>query len=323
MIFRAIALCSVLLAAGAACAAPDFDYAVPHQRVDIGGRKLNLFCAGEGGPTVIFEASGAYGGWSWYKVQPKVAAHTRACIYDRAGYGFSDPSGRAADSRNAVEDLHTLLKAANLQGPYLLVGSSYGAMHAQLYAYSYPAEVAGLVLVDGQSEEEDKALDAVTGGLISQFNQQAVAAYAACLKEAQSGQMSDQCQGQAQPGMDAKLTAMLDKERASPQFWQTRASESAAYEDASSRELREARKPFETLPVLILARTVSPFLIPGQPQSDRNKAAEAAHRKTLEAIAALSSRGEIRDVPEACHLIQFDKPDAVSDAVIEMAKRLR
>lgn len=52
-----------------------------------------------------------------------------------------------------------------------------------------------------------------------------------------------------------------------------------------------------------------------------NKAAEMAHRKTLEAIAAQSSHGEVRDVPEASHLIQFDKPDAVSDAVIEMMRR--
>lgn len=173
MTFRAIALCSVLFASAATSAAPDFDYAVSHQRVDIGGRKLNLFCAGEGAPTVVFEAPGAFGAWNWFKVHGKVAARTRACVYDRAGYGFSDPSGRPADSKNAVEDLHALLTAAKVPGPYLLVASSYGAMHAQLYAYSYPAEVAGLVLVDGENEDEDSALDAVTGGKMTQFEQQA------------------------------------------------------------------------------------------------------------------------------------------------------
>lgn len=323
MIFRAVALCSVLLASAAVSAASDFDYSVPHQRVDIGGRKLNLFCAGEGAPTVVFEAPGAFGAWNWFKVHGKVAAQTRACVYDRAGFGFSDPSGRPSDSKNANEDLHALLKAAKVPGPYLLIGSSYGAMHAQLYAYTYPAEVAGLVLVDGQSEEEDKALDAVTGGMMSKFDQQAAEWIAACLKEAQAGKMDDTCPSQAQPGLDPKLAAILEKERSSPIYWKTRESESASYSNASSRELREARHSYGQLPILILNRTVSPFLIPGQPQSDMNKAAEVAHRKTLEAIAALSAHGEMRDVPEASHLIQFDQPDAVSDAVIEMVKRLR
>lgn len=322
MIYRAVVLCSVLLASAAISAAPDFDYAAPHQRIDIGGRKLNLFCAGEGAPTVVFEAPGAFGAWNWLKVQGKVAAHTRACVYDRAGYGFSDSSGRPADSKNAVEDLHALLKAAKVPGPYLLVGSSYGAMHTQLYAYSYPAEVAGMVLIDGESEDEDSALDAVTGGKMSQFDQQAAAWIEACTKQAQAGKMDDQCPSQAQPGLDPKLAAVLETERASPVYWHTRQSESASYKDASSRELREARRSFGQLPVLILNRTVSPFLIPGQPQSDMNKAAEAAHRKTLEAIVALSARGELRDVPEASHLIQFDQPNAVSDAVIDMVKRL-
>lgn len=126
-----------------------------------------------------------------------------------------------------------------------------------------------------------------------------------------------------EPGLDPKLAAVLEKERGSPIYWQTRGSESASYRDASSRELREARRSFGQLPILILNRTVSPFLIPGQPQSDMNKAAEVAHRKTLESIAAQTSHGEIRDIPNASHLIQLDQPDAVSDAVIEMVRRLR
>jgi len=322
---RSLAVCSLLLApfASPAASIDPSAYAEPHQRVDIGGRKLNLFCAGDGAPTVVFEAPGAFGAWNWFNVHGKVAAQTRACVYDRAGYGFSDQSGRPADSKNAVEDLHTLLAAAQVPGPYLLVGSSYGAMHAQLYAYRYPAEVVGLVLVDGESEDEDSALDAVTGGKMTQFDQQAVAWIDSCLKEAQAGQVDDKCPGQAQPGLDPKLTAVLERERLSPIYWQTRASELASYRDASARELREARRSFGQLPILILARTVSPFLIPGQPQSDMNKAAEGAHRRTLEAVAAETSQGEVRDVADASHLIQFDKPDAVSDAVIEMVRRLR
>ena len=323
MIVRALAVCSLLLAAGASSAAPDFDYAAPHQRIDIGGRKLNLFCAGEGAPTVLFESAGGTAAWNWFMVHPKVTAHSRACVYDRAGFGFSDPSGRPGDSENEVADLHALLKAANLPAPYLLVASSYGAMDAQLYTYRFPAEVAGLVLVDGQSEDEEGMFDAMTGGMFTKMAQQGLAGYDACGKQAAGGQIAEQCAGESGKGSDPALAAAIEKERRSPQFWQARESESASFLDASSRELRESRHPFGKIPVLILARTVSPYLIPGQPQSDMNKAGEVVHRKSLDAIAALASGSEIREIPNASHLIQLDQPDAVSDAVIEMVKRLR
>src|SRR6201996_4997514 len=99
--------------------APGAEFAVPHRLVDIGGRRLNLFCSGTGSPTVVFESPSGGAGWEWWAVQPKIAAHARACIHDRAGYGFSDPSPRAADAANAVADLHALLQAAAIAPPYV------------------------------------------------------------------------------------------------------------------------------------------------------------------------------------------------------------
>ena len=72
---------------------PGTAYVGPHQRVDIGGgRKLNLFCMGSGGPTVLFDSG--LSDWSsiWALVQPAVAKRMQACSYDRAGMGYSDPS---------------------------------------------------------------------------------------------------------------------------------------------------------------------------------------------------------------------------------------
>ena len=76
--------------------------------------------------------------------------------------GFSDPSKRIGDSANIVDDLHRLLTAAALKPPYVLVGASYGGLNVRLYADTYPAEVAGMVLVDSTSEdwkEEELKLD--------------------------------------------------------------------------------------------------------------------------------------------------------------------
>src|SRR5690349_3812305 len=59
--------------------------------IDVGGRTLNIYCSGEGSPAVIFESGGNDPGYDWVLVQPKVAKFTRACWYDRAGVGWSDP----------------------------------------------------------------------------------------------------------------------------------------------------------------------------------------------------------------------------------------
>jgi len=80
--------------------------------VDIGGRTLNLYCSGEGSPTVIFESAGHTAGYSWIAIQPEVAKFTRACWYDRAGYGWSDPGPSPRTFAAIANDLHALLTAA-------------------------------------------------------------------------------------------------------------------------------------------------------------------------------------------------------------------
>jgi pimeloyl-ACP methyl ester carboxylesterase len=142
--------------------------------VDIGdGRRLYLECAGQGGPTVVLEAGFRTRAdlWSDDLIQPEaprtmvfpgVAAFTRVCAYDRPGTATvtedvllpsrSDPVEMPRTAAESVHDLHTLLEAADVPGPYVLVGHSYGGMLMRLYASTYPDEVVGMVLVDAFSE---------------------------------------------------------------------------------------------------------------------------------------------------------------------------
>ena len=87
---------------------------------------------------------------TWIYVQPEVAKTTRVCSYDRAGYGWSDPSPYPRTANWRVEELHTLLVNASIQGPYVLVGHSLGGMLARVYAHNYQDEVIGMVLVDSR-----------------------------------------------------------------------------------------------------------------------------------------------------------------------------
>ena len=126
----------------------------PGKLIDVGGYRLHLYCTGEGGPTVILEfgLDGSY--LDWYKVQPQVARFTRVCSYDRAGYGWSDPSPRPRIPSVMSEELHTLLANAGEKPPYVLVGHSLGSFDALMYAHRYQQEVAGVVLVDGAHPNE-------------------------------------------------------------------------------------------------------------------------------------------------------------------------
>jgi pimeloyl-ACP methyl ester carboxylesterase len=64
----------------------------------------------------------------------------------------SDTVTQPTSTRDASTDLHALLHAADVPGPYVLVGHSYGGLITRLYASTYPEEVRGLVLVDILSE---------------------------------------------------------------------------------------------------------------------------------------------------------------------------
>jgi hypothetical protein len=123
------------------------------QAWDIGGRKLNLSCAGEGSPTAILESDFAVAGLTWAGIQREIAPFTRACWYDRAGYGASDPGPFPNHSDSVARDLHRLLTAAGVPPPYVLVGNNFSAFHSRVYRGYYPREVAGMVLIDPMNED--------------------------------------------------------------------------------------------------------------------------------------------------------------------------
>jgi pimeloyl-ACP methyl ester carboxylesterase len=91
----------------------------------------------------------------WHLVQPEVAQFARVCTYDRAGMGWSEPGAQPRTSQQIVKELHTLLGNAGVEGPYVLVGHSFGGVNMQLYASRYPDEVAGMVLVDSAIADKD------------------------------------------------------------------------------------------------------------------------------------------------------------------------
>jgi pimeloyl-ACP methyl ester carboxylesterase len=137
-----------------ALARDDHRYAMPGRLYDVGGHRLHMNCTGTGGPTVVLENGLGETSPLWSRIAAEVGAATRVCAYDRAGQGWSDDTASPQDGLAVAAGLHTLLGRAQETGPYVLVGHSAGGSYAMIYAAQYPAEVAGMVLLDSTSPDQ-------------------------------------------------------------------------------------------------------------------------------------------------------------------------
>ena len=138
----------------------------PGQLYDVGGYRIHLQCQGSGDPAAIMDSGLLGNSLLWTNSLSTIAQHTRACAFDRAGYAWSDPAPADVPrtSQQIIAELRTALDKANLHPPYILLGHSFGAINMLVYAYTYPQEVAGLVLVDPSHPEMFERVPKVPSG---------------------------------------------------------------------------------------------------------------------------------------------------------------
>ena len=119
--------------------------------LDVGGRKMHILCVGPtdtGRPTVIFESGLGGDAGQWSDVIHALNGSTRACAYDRAGVGNSEPAAVGRTTEDQVADLRALLAVAKVAPPYILVGYSLGGWNVMVHDDAHPADVVGAVMVD-------------------------------------------------------------------------------------------------------------------------------------------------------------------------------
>lgn len=287
-------------------------YPPPGERVDVGGFKLHLNCIGQGNPTVILEAGLRSFSVHWALVQPEVARFTRVCAYDRAGLGWSDPGPLPRTSEVMVQELHTLLVNAQVPGPYLLVGHSFGGLNVRLFAHHFPDEVAGLVLVDAVHEELDlriSAYERANAQLNRQFRQLAL------LRGA--GIVALFPQAIPEGGLPAGAFAQYGAILATTRYFENATAESLGLETSYAQFRAAGIGSLGEMPLFVLSRSFGEPL-PGLSTLENQRAEEQWQQLQAE-LAALSSNGERIMAETSGHNIPLQQPELVVEAIRVLA----
>jgi pimeloyl-ACP methyl ester carboxylesterase len=282
--------------------------------VDAGGYRLHLYCLGKGSPAVIFESGFGMSLNAWALVQPAVATLTRACSYDRPGYGWSDKPSDPRTGIRAAEDLHRALANAGIPEPYLLVGHSMGGGQARLFASRYPTEVAGLVIVASGHEDwrtrnpfappEDESMDHLfqaiawlsPTGLPRLFGMLFQPSFAA-------DYVADLRTWLPERAYKSEITFLAQSKHAQAMADEIRAMR------AIESELRRARD-FGDIPLIVLSEK---WPLPERAET-RDIEAARIEDELQEEMSRFSRRGKHVRI-DSGHLIPLEKPAAVIDAV--------
>ena len=304
----------------------DLYYAAPQRLVKIGRRRrLNLLIAGEGAPTVIFAPGGGATSLEWGPVQHRIAKKTRTVAYDNAGFGFSDPGPLPRTASAIVNDLRAALSVADIPPPYVLVGWSMGGLIMRLFAFRYPQEVVGMVMVDTSTEHMARRFETAGDRGFAQGRRKQNVRWRRAMTRAEGlardGALLpgtpeyDEFVGAPLPTLTPAVNAARRKQLTSPGYYRALRSELAHLASTSSEEVVAVRRALGDIPLIVLTAGRYP-----SPLGLSEKQAEAYREVKLamhDEIAALSTRGQQRTV-DAGHGIQLEKPEVVIAAIEEV-----
>jgi pimeloyl-ACP methyl ester carboxylesterase len=309
--------------------APPFE--APGRLIDIGGWRLHLNCTGQsspGQPTVILEAGAGDFSAEWSLVQPGVAKFARVCSYDRANSGWSDWGPHPRTMHQMAYELHALLEKAGVTPPVLLVGHSYGGWLVRLYRLQFPADVAGMVLVESGADDPVRVLgdgvprrasDLVTGRPIppvkkaGPLREEDLAPGIRSQMEAAARQFTSRANEPPRDKLPAETQQIRTWALSQIKHWAQSNNPVEPEELAVLRaERAKTEHPYGDMPLVVLTRGIS------DADGPDGKAFEAEHRRDHAGIAKLSRVGKLVVAEKSGHHVQIDEPELVISTIREM-----
>ncbi|PSN12556.1 alpha/beta hydrolase [filamentous cyanobacterium CCT1] len=291
----------------------------PGKVVQINGRNWHYQIMGEGRPTVIVESGTGGTHLDWQLVQPEIAKSTRILTYDRAGYGWSDASSEPRTAEQVVGELRQLLREVAIEPPYVLVGMSLGGLFTRLFAYHYPEEVAGMVLVDVAHErmyedtpvewvELNKRLERLLTRVVPIMGRTGLLRL---LVTFDSLPMAAGLFQKFPPSMRSLAKALYSQ----TQFGKTFAQESAAV-SVSMNQIEQTRqtKSFPDIPLIVLSA--------GKPEFDITQEVLEKLQALHADLANESPQGVHIVAHESGHVIQLNKPELVVGAIRQVVEKV-
>ncbi len=297
-------------------------YPAPGEMVQVGQHRMHVMRSGQG-PTVVFENGPGGVALDWSLVGPQVSEFATTIAYDRAGLGWSEPGDRPRDIATLVAELKQTLVAIEAPAPYVLVGHSYGGLIARAYAYTYPEDVAGLVLIDAAHEdqfeiypEEYAAKAENMGQMMARLRWVYRAVNGSGIPALFPSTFAAPIAAKLPEDIAAARTAaaLVDSSQAV-----TTTDEMAALL-VSFDQVREIRKPLGSVPVRVISHGVAPGSEAGIPAGLEDEV-EAAWQTMQRNLLEISDDSSLRIAEGAGHDIMVESPALVIEAIKEIVER--
>ena len=292
-------------------------YRPPGHFVSVGDRRVHVQTAGSTGPTVVFESGlGLEGSLAWGSVVPTISKFARAVTYDRPGYGWSDSAPGPRTALAMVDELRTMLHGMGERPPFILAAHSFGALIARLFAYRYPSEISGLVLIEPAHEDQ---MERFPEELVAGVDLEKMLRMMKPMKYLFSAgipALRPRLVPLDIPLAQAPLQTAKAVSASSSRAIKAFLSEEESLQESQRQVRAERSKGLGDIPLVVLAHG-KPAPVPAGPAitPDVERRYEETWHQLLRETSEMSSRGEYVVAEDSGHYIQLDDPDVVVAAI--------
>ena len=282
-------------------------YPAPGELIAVDDRMMHVNCIGQGSPTVIFELGVGSASAAWSDIHKQVSLFTRACAYDRAGLGYSEPTDQPLRSSNVAQRLQKLLRAAKIEDDLVLVGWSAGGVYIREFYGRYPERVKAMLFVDSSHEQQATRMPQTPGNgsdpmlrIARRLAPFGIVRMSGILdRRVERGTSSDE--------LKSHLKAIYHQSHILDTVWR----ESEAFNlDISATQ---PPSPVGDLPLIVLTRGIS----------DTSQQERDARNQLQQELTLLSSNGKQVIAIESGHHVYADQPELLIESVEDLVLQVR